>query len=281
MTVDVDASASHGVILLYHRVTTATAPFRMAVTPSEFETQMQWVRTHCHPMPLDQLAIASIQGRLPARAVAVTLDDGYVDNLTSASPILAALGIPATFFVTTAFLNCAGEFWWDRLARVSTDESVLAAIHARLLPMSRHQRDEAIEEIASNAGPAATTSTRSMDAAEVRDLARRQGHAIGAHTVHHLLLPMQPADVQFAELAESRRALERATGRPVTAVAYPFGEAAPATLELAAAAGFRIGLGVSPPANLAGPMLLPRVDVTSLRQPLESWLEKRFRGPVQ
>ena len=44
---------------------------------------------------------AAASGRIPERAVAVTLDDGYLDALTIASPILTELGVPATFFVNT------------------------------------------------------------------------------------------------------------------------------------------------------------------------------------
>ncbi len=55
----------------------------------------------------------------------MTFDDGYVDNLTVASPILTEFGIPATFFVTTARLTETHEFWWDTLTAVMQDESAL------------------------------------------------------------------------------------------------------------------------------------------------------------
>ena len=50
--------------------------------------------------------------------MAITFDDGYVDNLTTASPILTSLNLPATFFVTTGHTGRAQEFWWDELHRV-------------------------------------------------------------------------------------------------------------------------------------------------------------------
>ena len=54
--------------------------------------------------------------RLPERAVAVTFDDGYADNLEIAAPILAEHGIPATLFVATGLVDADGPPWWDRLA---------------------------------------------------------------------------------------------------------------------------------------------------------------------
>ena len=44
----------------------------------------------------------------------MTFDDGYVDNLTAALPILEAAGVPATVFVATGSTDRAG-FWWDAL----------------------------------------------------------------------------------------------------------------------------------------------------------------------
>ena len=41
---------------------------------------------------------------LPRRAVAITFDDGYRDNVTLAAPLLRDLGLPATFFLVPEFL---------------------------------------------------------------------------------------------------------------------------------------------------------------------------------
>jgi peptidoglycan/xylan/chitin deacetylase (PgdA/CDA1 family) len=55
---------------------------------------------------------------LPARAVALTFDDGYADNLLHARPLLEQYKVPATAFVPTGRLEEGGEFWWDELGRV-------------------------------------------------------------------------------------------------------------------------------------------------------------------
>ncbi len=108
-----------GAVLLYHRV--AETPFDLhglCVTPDEFRAQMTHLANAYRPVPLIQFAMAAREGWLPDRAVAVTFDDGYADNLEIASPILLELGIPATFFVTSDGLLGRAEVWWDVLAEI-------------------------------------------------------------------------------------------------------------------------------------------------------------------
>jgi peptidoglycan/xylan/chitin deacetylase (PgdA/CDA1 family) len=58
------------------------------------------------------------EGDLPRRALVVTFDDGYADNLYNARPLLERYGIPATVFVTSGHIGVPHEFWWDELDRL-------------------------------------------------------------------------------------------------------------------------------------------------------------------
>src|SRR5688572_28754639 len=62
---------------------------------------------------------------VPSRAVAVTVDDGYVDNLAEAQPLLARREVLATVFVATDLVGRASEFWWDELERLLLQPGVL------------------------------------------------------------------------------------------------------------------------------------------------------------
>ncbi len=93
-------------ILRYHRVTDLPCdPYEQAVTPSHFAEHLEVLRKECCPLPLQDLLQAVQQGRVPRRAVAVTLDDGYADNLHNAKPLLERYAIPATVFVATGNLG--------------------------------------------------------------------------------------------------------------------------------------------------------------------------------
>jgi peptidoglycan/xylan/chitin deacetylase (PgdA/CDA1 family) len=69
-------------------------------------------------MRLQQLARALTEGNLPRRAIVVTFDDGYYDNLQNAKPLLEQHDMPATVFVTSDYMKRQNEFWWDELERI-------------------------------------------------------------------------------------------------------------------------------------------------------------------
>jgi peptidoglycan/xylan/chitin deacetylase (PgdA/CDA1 family) len=122
-----------------------------------------------------------------------------------------------------------------------------------------------------------------MTADEVRTLSKRPGHEVGAHTVHHLMLPSHSLDVQRRELSENRETLERITGRPVRTLAYPYGVCDLSTTEMAESAGFTIAASVTDEVVTpdADPFRLPRVEVTnrdrgSLRSKLDYLFEEQW-----
>lgn len=119
---------SHGgpAILLYHRVADLPRdPQHLAVSPRNFEEQLDVLRRYAKPLPLAELVELAAAGSLPERAVGVTFDDGYADNLVHARPILQSCGVPATVFVCTGRLDTRREFWWDELERLLLEPGTL------------------------------------------------------------------------------------------------------------------------------------------------------------
>lgn len=107
------------VILMYHRVAElAVDPWGIAVTPTNFAEHMAYLRRRRTPLSVSEFLARRAKGTLPANAAAVTFDDGYVDNLTQAKPILEAENIPATFFVLTGAIEQPRPFWWDDLTQL-------------------------------------------------------------------------------------------------------------------------------------------------------------------
>jgi peptidoglycan/xylan/chitin deacetylase (PgdA/CDA1 family) len=68
------------------------------------------------PLSMDDVLHHCESGReFPPRAFAITFDDGFLNNLTIAKPVLAALGVPATVYATTRFIDENGMSWIDRI----------------------------------------------------------------------------------------------------------------------------------------------------------------------
>ncbi len=234
---------SSGQVLAYHRVAdVADDRYGLAQSPEAFRAQMRHLREHYHPMSLHDLVESASQGELPQNAVAVTFDDGYLDMLEIASPILAEFGIPATFFITTEGLEREMTYWWDALERFlsGSDRTDHDELYDRLQRSPPAQRDALLRELGVDLTP--QDMQRPMLAKEVLRLAERDGHTLGAHGVHHLALPQQPYETQRREIMESKTTLEDLLGMPVTSFAYPYGALDDTTVSLVAAAGFEIAV---------------------------------------
>jgi peptidoglycan/xylan/chitin deacetylase (PgdA/CDA1 family) len=107
------------IILMYHRVAQLTHdPWQLAVSPARFAEQIEALVQLRHVVPLRWLASELTQGRVPKKVAAVTFDDGYVDILTEAKPILERYACPATAFIVTGVIGNTHSFWWDELSRL-------------------------------------------------------------------------------------------------------------------------------------------------------------------
>jgi peptidoglycan/xylan/chitin deacetylase (PgdA/CDA1 family) len=209
----------------------------LSVAPARFAEHLQVIVRMLRPVRLRAAAASLRTGRVPRRAVVVTFDDGYADNLHAALPLLEEFGVPATMFVTSG--NRGGEFWWDRLARLQLPEPGPDhdALSVHLQQLDGPARDAQLHELEQQAPPSATLH-RTLTAAELRQLAASSLIEIGAHTVTHAPLSSLAIDRQRDELERGRTELEALLDRPVTSFAYPHGALTATTTALVAAAGY-------------------------------------------
>lgn len=154
----------------------------------------------------DVVSIGTLTERLKRREgiknlLAITFDDGYVDNYEEAAPILQQFGLPATFFVSTGFIDTDLIAFWDEAAGVREKWMTWAQVSAL----------------------------------------HRTGFEIGAHTRTHVDLGKAMPDVAWSEIVGSRLDLEVQLGIKATSFAYPFGRQnhlLEGNLELVRQAGF-------------------------------------------
>lgn len=112
-------------ILIYHRVLEQRDPYRDCTpTLAEFQAQMMVLQRYYRPVSLEEGICLLKQNKLPANSVCITFDDGYLDNLTLAAPLLKSMDIPATVYVASAFSQ-GDNMWNDNLIDLISDQSLV------------------------------------------------------------------------------------------------------------------------------------------------------------
>ncbi len=273
-------------ILIFHRVHAVRDElFLNEMHAATFRERMNWIRGWFNVLPLDEAVTALGRGDLPARALSITFDDGYADNVTVALPILRELGLPATFFIATGYLD-GGLMWNDAviesfrcapgpaidLSDLGLGEHSLASARQRseaiklVLPRLKYlpsaERQARVEDIVARA---ATTrrSDLMMTSAQIRELAGA-GMGIGGHTATHPILAKLGEKEAVREIADGRDYLEGLLRQPVRLFAYPNGrpdvDYNDAHVRIVKELGFVAAVSTSSGASRAGdsPFELPR-----------------------
>ncbi len=238
-----------------------------------FGRQVRWLRRWANVVPLKDALDALFQGRsLPPRAVALTFDDGYLDNVRVAAPVLNAAGMTATFFLVPGFLSGTVPAWWEELAKafmnghataIEWGESVLALgtpserreaflrVAGELKETSESSRNSAIEQLQERLAPAGTGPSSQrlfMDWDDARTL-QEYGHDVGAHTCSHPILSQESEQDQRAQLVSARMELIEHLGTSVDLLAFPNGrrkDYSDVTLRIASQSGYSYAITTRP-----------------------------------
>lgn len=276
-------------VLIFHRVLPARDPlFPTEVTRCDFDAICGWLRQWFNVLPLDEASALMRDGRLPSRAASITFDDGYADNHDEALPVLLNHALPATFFVSSGFLD-GGRMWNDTViesvrgchhAALDLQGTVAAELGAlplantadrqlairRIIPAIKYrpqpERDAWCAAVAQRSG-VELPQTLMMSSDQVRAL-QRAGMSIGAHTVTHPILARLDVPAMTAEIDEGRRALEAITGNRVGLFAYPNGQPGvdygPEAVQIVDALGFDAAVSTAWGAAMRGSdrLQLPR-----------------------
>ena len=239
-------------VLIFHRVLPQPDPlFPDEVDAARFDEMLGWLKSWFQVLPLDEAARRLQEGSLPARAAALSFDDGYADNHDVALPLLQKHGLPCSFFVATGFLD-GGRMWNDTLIEsvrrsskpvldlrglrdgrgedlgqhalgdTASRRAALANLIGRVKYLPPEPRVACVDAIAERA-EVRPPEDLMMSSEQVRAL-RRAGMQIGAHTVSHPILATLDAKQAADEMGRSRDALQALLGERVGLFAYPNGK---------------------------------------------------------
>lgn len=253
-------------ILTYHRIVPdvfdpAVECYRLlhlAVSQDAFEKQLTYVRSKHTVIGLRALVSALTAAEpLPPNACVITLDDSYSDHFKYAFPVLASLGLTATFFIESGHTAESGQARaLDRYFYL-LDHSPCASFDLALSDGSRlgvHSLDlfskmtllqnnglkrwlKEHDPVAQDAllrelegaldvqlDVAALGKQLYLSTAEMEELVRG-GMELGAHTIHHPSLLHVDVATARQEIFESGDFVKRIAGQDDVAFAYPYGDA--------------------------------------------------------
>ena len=285
-------------ILAYHRVMPTDAldsypfdPELISATPSQFDSQMRYVREHLDPVSLKDVIAQIERGTpLPPNAVAVTFDDGFADTYRYAFPVLKRYSIPATIFVSTGYVEAGEPFWFELASyliyrappfslepkegmRLPVGDSwiertaSLRQLHSLLkdLPNSdrlailNNWKSSYVDEFAHGT----TLHSGPISWPQITEMAR-SGIDFGSHTVSHPNLTRLTNDELNRELIDSKNILQSRLQKEIDTIAYPIGTASTFNASVLSAAhkhNFKLGL-----TYLSGTNKIPIINPLELRR---------------
>ena len=216
----------------------------LQVRASEFLAQMTYLADHYEVCGFSRALTNSSSTRPLA---IVTFDDGYANNCSTALPILAKLGLPATIFVTTAMVNTHRLFWWDRLRLAHMEKMALASEEFEHVKSLHPSKIEAHVDAILNAAGCSNAalpieSYRALDSSEIAKLLHSGLIELGSHThQHEILLHLNDAEVKET-LGKSAQCLHR-WGSEAKWFAAPNGDFREDQVSIIKKAGFEICVG--------------------------------------
>ena len=234
-------------MLGYHRVgdpaCTPWDPALITATAEELDRHVRYLK-RVHGIVGSEEALQLLMGRRSGRRggvppVLLTFDDGYLDNYTTAYPVLAAHGVSAIFFLVADYLRGVTVPWWDAIAWMcqqarggealdtvarcaARDEA--AALIAEYKSLDAKAAQAMFDELPARLGVALPTKRCDLflTVAQAREMVRG-GMTIGGHTRTHPILARLSREQQRDELCGGKAWLEEAVGCQVTTLAYPVG----------------------------------------------------------
>lgn len=235
--------------LYYHRVNISEIDYNLlCVSPIKFRQQMLYLKHNYQIVRFED-----DWNTLDSDAVAITFDDGYLDNLKYALPILEEVEVPATIFISTGTMNQTKELWWDELEQLliigddfpplfqlkdeefqcqwntSTYEyrkNCYLGIHYLMKNfISSDKREDWLMQLWKWRGLIRTVreSNLTVSVEDCRKLAKSKMISIGAHTISHSSLANLDRKNQEMEIKTSIDSLSQILKQKITLFSYPFG----------------------------------------------------------
>jgi peptidoglycan/xylan/chitin deacetylase (PgdA/CDA1 family) len=199
------------------------------VTRSAFEEQIRYLASHGRILSLSEAVRRLQDGTLPSRAVSITFDDGYANNLELAYPILQKYSAPATIFLSSAYMESGEMFPFLKVkliklilgAKLSPD--ALYDYKSTALDRVLERADRWWGDVRSSLSSDQWSALRPLTVTEVRNWDTKLVE-FGAHSHTHCILKNETGERRREEIRLSVHKVSDWTGRRVSLFSYPNGQ---------------------------------------------------------
>jgi peptidoglycan/xylan/chitin deacetylase (PgdA/CDA1 family) len=232
-------------ILMYHRFPADRAGLT---------EQCEHIRKHYAPVSLKQVSSwLAGEVELPPNAIAITIDDGFLDFLTNGFPVFEKFQIPTTLYAVTDFLDGKLWLWWNQVEYAFAQTPLKSfelepafggprtfsllneqykkesgsQVAIALTKLADDDRRTFVRELEQRlqvklpSQPPEPVRPLSWD--QVRQLAQN-GVEFGAHTKTHPILSRITSSAQLREeIVDSQKRLEEELDQPCIHFCYPNG----------------------------------------------------------
>ena len=226
-------------ILMYHRFCADGDDDPQAMPVENFRRQLRYLKQHFQLVRLSELYDPSRQGRLPPRAVALTIDDGHESFQQLALPALMELEVPATIFVVADLVDGRNWIWADKFnylvdsthgyqTKQASDAGDLERVFQRLTRVPSPERDRQLLELASELGieipDQAPARYRLMSWDQLRQVEATGLVEIGSHSCTHPIFSQLDETQSWYEMKQSQTLIAEQLSVPVTSFCFPNGQ---------------------------------------------------------
>lgn len=293
-------------VVMFHRVLDPRDPRWPSSDPAYtldcelFQRCLHFFAAHYNIVSADAVLRARRgEDKLPERALLVTFDDGWADNVEYAFPRMQALGIPGLMFVVADAVDRREAFYQERilgawrlgtltpadLAQALARQDAPASVTASGAEQQLRQLIAAVEALPEEArrrlldGLASSLQDRHRQMISASELGRleRSGVAIGLHGKTHV--PLTRAVDLGVELEGARAALERhlPEGAGPSTMSFPHGRHDARIADRARHAGFELLFTSVPAINSTGGSIGPLLGRLGFETDAIADADGRFR----
>lgn len=244
------------IILMYHGFTDGiVCEGSPHLNVKKFRSQIQYLKKYYNIISLDQLIEHCTNGaKLAPNSVVITIDDGYKSSYALAYPVLKQFNVPASFFITTDFIDKKEMLWTDRIEyainmtksnsfNLKIDKDMLfldfrdsdsknvycRKIIAKLKLIPQESMEEIIQSLERGLGQKLSLDNaipeiyRPLEWDEALKMIKSGIISIGSHTCTHIILTRCSPERKKKELFLSKQAIENKTGLSCRLFCYPNG----------------------------------------------------------